>query len=268
MYQRTWNAALAVVRLHPLLFFPLIRLRMHLGWPQLPLLTRHTELVIEGYWRSANTFSAHAFALAQERPVQLAYHTHAAATVIQAVRWQKPTLVLIRAPLEAITSRLLLHPHVTAAESLREYIWFYQALQAYQHDFVTATFEQITADFGHVIHRVNERFGTPFALFSHTPDRTRHIVEETSRGLPEVFHRPQAEQQSLRAALRQAILRHKLFAAAEQLHDAFLARACADRAPCQVPAPVHQGTTSTDAGLPVSAVTRPPRVSRQRTVTV
>jgi hypothetical protein len=53
MSQRLWNAALAFVRLHPLLFFPLIRLRTRQTGSSLPLLTRETELVIEGFWRSS-----------------------------------------------------------------------------------------------------------------------------------------------------------------------------------------------------------------------
>jgi len=58
---------------HPWLYFALQHLRpsrRHL------LVTKDTEIVIEGYPRSANTFAVVAFLLAQGHPVKIAHHLH------------------------------------------------------------------------------------------------------------------------------------------------------------------------------------------------
>ena len=63
-----------------------------------------TDIVIEGFPRSANTFAVTAFELAQERPVTVAHHLHAAAHVVRAAQAGVPVIVLVRAPEDAIAS--------------------------------------------------------------------------------------------------------------------------------------------------------------------
>ncbi len=176
-----WNDFLGTVRVHPLLFFPLLRLRMLLpDGPRWPLLTAETELVIEGYWRSGNTFAAAAFASAQGRPTRLAYHTHAAATIRRAVRLGKPVLVLARPPLEAASGRLFLAPRVTPEHALREYVRFYRAVEPFAPGFVRATFGEVVADYGAVVERINARFGTAFRL----PSRDGHSTADAPAARP------------------------------------------------------------------------------------
>jgi hypothetical protein len=43
--------------------------------------------------------------------------------------------------------------------------------------FVAADFTQVTADFGAVIRRINERFGTAFAEFAPSPENVRRAYE-------------------------------------------------------------------------------------------
>jgi len=68
---------------------------------------RATELVIEGFARSGNTFAVAAFSLAQPRPVRLAHHLHAPAQVLLAARMGIPCIVLVRDPVDAVASRLI-----------------------------------------------------------------------------------------------------------------------------------------------------------------
>ena len=63
-----------------------------------------TELVIDGFTRSATTFAVYAFQLAQDRPIRLAHHLHAPAQLIEAARRGIPTMALIREPQGAILS--------------------------------------------------------------------------------------------------------------------------------------------------------------------
>jgi hypothetical protein len=158
----------SVLRRYPRLYLPVARVRRR-GEP----FTRDTELVIEGFPRSGNTFAVTAFGHAQARPVRVARHEHAAAQVIAAVRAGVPALVLIRDPEEAVLSLLVQHPALGLRQALRAYLRFYRPLLRHRDRFVLATFEEVTGDFGGVIRRVNERFGTGFGVFEHTEENVR-----------------------------------------------------------------------------------------------
>src|SRR5262245_45373054 len=64
---------------HPAIYLPFAR-RKYPG-PSPKVIDADTELVIDGYMRSANTFAVYAFQMAQRRPVRLAHHLHAPAQV-------------------------------------------------------------------------------------------------------------------------------------------------------------------------------------------
>lgn len=135
---------------------------------------RDTQLLIEGYPRSGNSFAEAAFRLAQKHPVKLAHHTHAAAQVLAAVRWSVPILLLIRSPIDAARSLVMHHPGVfTPAKCLREYIVFHEAIAPVRENYVLARFESVTADFGSVINALNHRFGSDFDVFDHTPENEK-----------------------------------------------------------------------------------------------
>lgn len=169
--------SLATIRRRESLFFPLMRaFRSHY-----PLVHPETELVIEGYWRTASTFVVQAFRQAQERSLRLAYHTHAAASVRRAVRWGLPTLVLVRPPAATIGSLLLKHPRAAATPSLREYLGFHRSIWPVRSGVVVATFDQATSDLGAVIDRVNARFGTSFRRFAHDAAAARAVLAEIER---------------------------------------------------------------------------------------
>jgi hypothetical protein len=140
------------------------------------VISSDTELVIEGYFRSANTFAVHAFQLSQEKPVRLAHHLHAPAQLITAARRGIPTLLLIRNPDGAILSELL-YDNVAIPDALEAYTRFYTCLLPYLDSFVVGEFDQVTHDFGTVIRRVNARFGTNFVEFNHTDETARECFE-------------------------------------------------------------------------------------------
>lgn len=183
-----------------------------------------TQLVIEGFPRSANTFAVVAFEHAQKESVSLAHHLHVPAQVIRAARWRIPTLVLIREPADAILSLMVRHPEISAGHALKHYILFYETVAEYSEACVLGRFEEVTEVYGAVIERINERFGTDFVPFETTGENIREVfnrVEEINRveseGLEEQVARPSAARKELKAAART-----KLEAPA---HEATLARA-------------------------------------------
>lgn len=151
---------------HPAIYLPFAR-RKYPG-PSPEVISSATELVIDGYTRSASTFAVYAFQLAQDRPVRLAHHLHAPAQLIAAAKMGVPVLALIREPEGAILSQLVREPQVALRDALVAYTRFYARLLPYRSSFVVGEFDQVTRDFGTVVRRLNERFGTAFAEFVHT----------------------------------------------------------------------------------------------------
>lgn len=160
---------------HPAIYLPFARHKYPGPSPQ--VISSRTELVIDGYTRSATTFAVYALQLSQERPVRLAHHLHAPAQFIEAARRGIPALLLIREPQGAILSQLIREPGVTLGDALVAYSRFYTCLLQYRDTFVVGEFEQVTHEFGRVVRRLNDRFGTSFVEFVHSDANRRECLE-------------------------------------------------------------------------------------------
>jgi hypothetical protein len=140
-----------------------------------------TEVMIEGFPRSANTFAVTAFQLAQQRDVRIAHHVHEAVHVRAAAERGVPVLLLVRRPEDAVVSALLRKPQLSMTVTARVYRQFHADLLALSPGFVVADFDQVTTDFGAVIRRLNARYGTGFAEFEHTPDNVERCFQQIDR---------------------------------------------------------------------------------------
>jgi hypothetical protein len=200
--------------------------------------TSETEIVIEGFPRSGNTFAVIAFQAAQSRLVSVAHHVHAPAPVITASRMGIPALVLVRRPEDAVLSTVVRYPHLTLRQVLRGYSRFHAPLVRLGRGFVAARFEEVVTDFGAVIRRVNAAFGSGFDEFDHTEesvDRTLRSVDDWDRGAMaggEELERGRARPSEARSRLKEGLRdRYRapglsgLRATAEDLHAALTAGA-------------------------------------------
>jgi hypothetical protein len=161
-----------IVAMYPSIAIPLARLRGR-NHPIGP----RTEIVIEGFPRSATSFAVAAFQMAQNRKVDIAHHTHSPAQVIDAVRRRVPALVLVREPEDAILSLLVRRPELTVTQGLHGYVRFHRPLIPYRRGFVVGTFEQAVTRFGDLMQEVNDAFGTSFVPFDHTPENVQRCME-------------------------------------------------------------------------------------------
>lgn len=160
------------------------------------IITPGHDIVIEGYPRSANSFAVRAFLFDNGwQSVKIATHSHCAAQIVLAIKWNIPTLVLIRSPEKAVVSLLALGiqqkffqaDKMTRKEKLRwtkyytsEYSRFYKTIQPYGDKYVLAEFKEATENFGQVIRRFNEKFYTHWSEFDSTEKSVKKIFE-TSR---------------------------------------------------------------------------------------
>ena len=159
----------------PAIYLPFAR-RKYPG-PSPEVISSATELVIDGYTRSASTFAVYALQLAQATPVRLAHHLHASAQLIEAARRRVPAMAVIREPQGAVLSQLIREPDVALRDALVAYARFYESLLACRDSLVVADFTEVTKDFGAVIRRVNERFGTALREFEPTEPNVRQCFE-------------------------------------------------------------------------------------------
>jgi hypothetical protein len=218
---------------HPRLFYPVMRQRTAYRGV---LISRQTELVIEGYPRSGNTFAVAAVQFAQGRPMAIARHTHAPAQVMEATRRRLPTIVLLRDPRDAGLSLVIRERHVSPALALRRYLRFYGRLAPFSNRFIVATFAQVTTDLGAVIERVNSRWGLQLTPFHHTPANRAAVFEimedmerRTTGGILSETRvaRPSAARDSLKHEFAHAFDRpayRSLLDACYRLHEKFEAR--------------------------------------------
>jgi hypothetical protein len=140
-------------------------------------LHRDTDLVIDGFGRSAITFAVVAFQVAQNGHVHVAHHSHAIAPIIVASKRGVPVLVPIREPEATVLSGLVREPEVSVEQYLRSYVDFYRRLGDVADAVVLVRFESVVEDFGAAIRRVNQRFGTPFEEFDHTAERETVVFD-------------------------------------------------------------------------------------------
>jgi hypothetical protein len=199
----------AVVSVHPTLYLPFARRKY--AWDGGRVVVRDTELVIEGFQRSGNTFAVVAFEIAQGREVKTAHHLHAAAQIVAAAKMSIPTLVLIRDPEDVVLSQMVREPGTGAGQALANWIRFYEHVLPCRDRVIIAGFDQVTSDFGEVIRRVNQRFDTRFAEFEHTEanvERCFDLIERNNRERYGVLSepmvaRPSARRDALKDAVRQ-----------------------------------------------------------------
>ena len=141
------------------------------------VVTPHTELVVDGYTRSATTYAVYAFQLAQTKPVRMAHHLHAPAQIAAAARWGVPTILLVRDPEGAVLSQVVREPGVTVRDALVSWRRFYQSGAACRDAYVVGEFGRVTTDMGGVIRDVNRRFGTSFEEFERTEEHERQVLD-------------------------------------------------------------------------------------------
>ncbi len=163
-----------LVNTQPWLYMPLAK-AWHSGY-QDRFVERETELVIEGFGRSASTFAVMAFEAAQERRVRLAHHTHASAQVIVAAKRGIPTLVIVRRPMDAALAHMV-RRRIPARPALKAWVRYHSHVLPYRDRVVAVPLESVSTDFGAVTRGLNRRFGTAFGEFEHTEENQARIFQ-------------------------------------------------------------------------------------------
>jgi hypothetical protein len=140
--------------------FPLLRLRFGDF-----VISKRTDICIEGPPRSANSFAVNVFHL-QNPQCLIAHHVHVPMQVIYAVNHHIPCIVLLREPSEVLSSLLIVDRNLSVESAIRSYIYFYQRIRPVRSSVIVASFEQVITDFSGIMLRVNAKYGS---TFNHSP---------------------------------------------------------------------------------------------------
>lgn len=182
-----------------------------------------TDLVIEGFPRSANTYAVAAFRCANGSDPVVADHLHSSASVREGVRRGLPVLVLIRDPVAACAS-LIQRQAVRPATALTAYIRFHRGIEPVLDRVVVSGFETTTTSFGTAIEALNRRFGTAYRVYEPTPENEawcRDFVLAADRAdqgavRPHTVALPHAERRAGRREVVNAVLRESALVAEAQ----------------------------------------------------
>jgi hypothetical protein len=175
------------------------------------LIREDTEVVIEGFGRSASSYAVVCLELAQDRPVRSAHHTHASAQVVKATRLGLPTIVIVKKPDDVAVSHMVRHPGLSARTILDAWIRFHRGVAAVAADVIVISVEELDRDYGGVIERLNARFGTTFTPPPKTEEFAARVQDEMWRrhvdqGRPSLhFGRPTVERQAAKEGLRHTL---------------------------------------------------------------
>lgn len=133
----------------------------HARFPDRQVVGPDTDLVIEGYPASANSWLRVVFQL--YRPdIRIASHMHSAAHVEQAVALGVPTVVLLRPPVDCVTSLMARYPdrRLHAGRELRSYYRFYSGVLRLSDHLILIRFDDAVDDVESVVRRVGPRLAT------------------------------------------------------------------------------------------------------------
>jgi hypothetical protein len=185
------------------------------------------QIVIDGFPRSANTFSSRAFLFANP-DTAVSHHMHAPANVLLAVRYSVPTVVVVRTPVDAVMSEVIREPRKRLRRGLVEWISFYGTVRPVLDRVVVADFATVTTDYSVVIDAVNRHFGTTFVAYHNSPESDEAVFASIEAGarsrgkigsrlesqVPRPSHERAARKQALESELARPELRPLLDRAA------------------------------------------------------
>jgi hypothetical protein len=181
------------------------------------ILSANYDIIIDGYPRSANTFTTFAFKACQDRPVKISSHHHNPASVLGAIKQKKPALVLIREPNEAILSWSVFSGY-PIKYNIETYIDYYSILAPKSAKFIIGRFDEVTVSLDNIVARLNARFACNFRLKTMLDTAARsqifseiersHLIDN-GKADPRRIARPSEARNKLKNLLREELMKEE-----------------------------------------------------------
>jgi len=121
------------------------------------LVNQNSDLVVEGYPRSGNTFAV-ALLKVLSPGLKIARHRHEVGHVKMALTFEKPVVLLIRNPLDSVIS-FYIREGVDLKTGFDYYYHFYSSLLPYREKLLVVDFKKLIKEPSRFIEDINRRFG-------------------------------------------------------------------------------------------------------------
>ncbi|MFK7888594.1 MAG: hypothetical protein AB8G16_17170 [Gammaproteobacteria bacterium] len=185
-----------------------------------------TDICIDGYPRSANSFSVRMFRQANPGAT-VAHHTHSIANLRYSIKHAIPTVVLIRQPLDAIASSVIAHKDQNIELEVSRYVDFYDWVAQHRDRIVMAEFNDVIHNMNAIIGSVNQKFKTSFSSLDDVAEADAQVKQDIEQrfdrlGQNEMSHIkpiPTKSRDEEKMRLRVAVENHSGFARAQSLYD-------------------------------------------------
>ena len=132
-----------------------------------------TQLIIEGFPRSANTFLVHATEQASSLPIQIAHHLHDPIQAKIGLEHKIPTVIILRDPLSSFISFKLKSPHLPVSVMYKIYMSFHhQVNKIHNENIHFVRYEDVTQKPNDVVQWILEE------LLKHRKDQINMVHED------------------------------------------------------------------------------------------
>lgn len=181
-----------------------------------------SSLCMEGFPRSGNTFLLYIYRY-WNKDRNICHHTYFPSQIINSVRMNKPCIVTIREPKDAVTSMLMRHPELSVDLALWNYISFYEAIRPHLSRIILAPYDQIMDNPSQIFASANKKFGCNITYGLYSTElrqkfldklyhrRPKHIV-------PNNYDSPDRDKISAKTETMQRVLASKRYKIAEGLY--------------------------------------------------
>ncbi|MCG7899546.1 MAG: hypothetical protein JAY85_13955 [Candidatus Thiodiazotropha weberae] len=120
--------------------------------------TGNTDIVIEGFPRSANTYVAASIMVLNGDKLNIARHVHGSAQLILGIEKGIPAVLLIRNPVDAIASLKLRSPYLPSRVIIQNYIEFHKQLESYIDKLILIDFKDATNNIVSIVEYLDDYY--------------------------------------------------------------------------------------------------------------
>lgn len=188
------------------------------------------NICIEGFPRSGNSFFVAVFQQWNPEAI-ISHHSHLASSAKYAANQDKPTVVLVREPAEAIASAMAwdgVDSRILPSVGLITYLSFYQSLDKFRQKILFLDFHEAVNKPDTCIEKINQRFGTNFRKIEFTEaekTRLQHVLaqqDEIEKRSELNSSLPNERKGKLKMTIVPNITSHPLFSRVQALYDEYL----------------------------------------------
>jgi hypothetical protein len=158
----------------------------------------------------------------------VAHHIHVPAQILLAEKYHVPCIVLIRNPLDTITSTIVVDEQQSCQLALLSYIAFYKRILPIRHRIIIAFFNEVISDFGSIIEKTNICYNTRFNYGVITPhiknliyNKLKKINAQDATQIPSNIAIPTEEKEKRKHTIKKQVQQHPLLQKAENVYHAF-----------------------------------------------